>query len=212
MVCVEEKSRLVGEFSDRIRRHFPEGVWRSLFTERSGRAQFGSAERTLLCVECPSSGPFTREGMIASLTRLAKRHDGVVDPCADDFAFASFADPEAALRTAVDLQRLAARARLRMGLATGRCRVVRCIAAEHEFLMLLGDERARVEALTERAAPGTVQLAPQAYETLQGTISDGLGSCLVLAQFDADVLTEVSLTLPPDPSADVSTFAGLGLT
>jgi hypothetical protein len=57
-----------------------------------------------------------------------------------------------------------------------------------------------------------VQLAPEQYETLEGTIGHDLGSCLVLAEFDKEVLTEVSLTLPPDVTAEVSTFAGLGLT
>jgi len=70
----------------------------------------------------------------------------------------------------------------------------------------------RAEALTARAAPATVQLAPEAYEKLHDAISQALGSCLVMAEFEGDVLTDVSLTLPPDPAADVSTFAGLGLT
>jgi hypothetical protein len=212
MVCVEEKGLLLEEFSGRVRRHFPERVWRSLFEDRSGSAEFGSAQRTLVCVECPATGPFQRDAVVASLRRLAKRHDGLVDPCAEDFAFVSFPDPEAALRTAVELQRLVPRARLRMGLVSGRCRMALVSAGGQDFLMLLGSERARVEALTARAAPGTIQLATEAYERLQATISQDLGSCLVLQEFDHDVLTEVSLTLPPDAAADVSTFAGLGLT
>jgi hypothetical protein len=212
MVCVEEKSKLLDEFCEQVRRHFREGVWRSLFEDRSGSAEFGSAQRTLVCVECPSTGPFQKDGVVASLTRLARRHDGVVDPCAGDFAFVSFPDAEAALRTAVELQRLVPRARLRMGLGTGRCRMALVSAGGRDFLMLLGSERARIEALTARAAPGTIQLAPEAYGHLQATISHDLGSCLVLQEFDHDVLTEVSLTLPPDAAADVSTFAGLGLT
>jgi hypothetical protein len=212
MVGVEEKSRLLDEFSTQVQRHFPDSVWRSFFEERSARASFGSAQRTLLCVECPTEGPFTREGVVASLKRLARRHDGVVDPCADEFAFVSFPDPEDALRTAVELQRLVPRARLRMGLGSGRCRMALCKAGELDFLMLLGSERARIEALTRRAAPGTLQLAPEAYDSLQDMVANDLGSCLVLVEYDEDVLTEVSLTLPPDATADVSTFAGLGLT
>jgi len=212
MVDVEEKSRLLDEFSARIQHHFPHAVWRSLFEERSGTAQFGSAQRTLLCVECPEEGPFTRKDVLASLKRLARGNDGVVDPCAADFAFVSFAEPEAALLTGVELQRLVPRARLRMGLGCGRSRLARCRAADQDFLLLLGDERSRIEALTRRAAPGTLQLAPEAYAALQGTIADGLGSCIVLLEMDADELTEASLTLPPDATADVSTFVGLGLT
>jgi hypothetical protein len=212
MAGVDEKSRLLDEFSTQVQRHFPESVWRSLFEERSGKAGFGSAQRTLLCVECLTEGPFSRDNVVASLKRLARRHEGIVDPCADDFAFLSFAEPEAALRTAVELQRLVPRARLRMGLGSGRCRMAVCSAGGQDFLILLGSERARIEELTRRAAPGTVQLAPEQYETLQGTITHDLGSCLVMAEFDNEVLTQVSLTLPPDVTAEVSTFAGLGLT
>lgn len=212
MVDVEEKSRLLDEFSTQIRTHFPQDVWSSLFEDRSGTAHFGSAQRTLICVECPDEGPFTRKDVLASLRRLARGNEGVVDPCAADFAFVSFADPQAALMTGVELQRLVPRARLRMGLASGRCRMARCRTADQDFLVLLGGERARVEELTRRAAPGTLQLAPEAYESLEGTIASDLGSCLVLVEMDADQLTEVSLTLPPDATADVSTFAGLGLT
>jgi hypothetical protein len=43
-------------------------------------------------------------------------------------------------------------------------------------------------------------------------MGDDLGSYLVMAEFENDLLTEISLTIPPDVSADVSTFAGLGLT
>lgn len=212
MVCTQEKDSLLGEFSEQVRRHFPAAVWRSLFLDRTGRAEFGSTVRTVLCIECPSSGPLKRDGLLAALNRTAPLHAGRVDPCTGDFAFVSFADPACGLRMAMALQRQLPRARLRMGLATGRCRMAVCSVEGHDFLMLLGQERARVESLTERAAAGTVQLAPETYDLLQNQISHDLGSCVVLAEFDDDVLTEVSLTLPPDPAAEASTFAGLGLT
>ncbi|HET8745125.1 MAG TPA: hypothetical protein VFM98_05950 [Ramlibacter sp.] len=211
MVGTEEKGRLLAEFSINVQRHFPD-VWRSLFEERSGNAKFGSAQRTLVCVECPVSGPLKRDALLASLRRLARRHEGTVDPCADEFAFVSFGNPQDALAMAVELQRLVARARLRVGLASGRCRMARCDAAGQAFLMLLGDERARVRTLTLHAAPGSVQLAPGAYEDLRDAIDSTLGSCIVMESFEDDELHEVSLTLPPDPMADLSTFAGLGLT
>jgi hypothetical protein len=212
MICVEEKTALVNEFSCNVQRHFPDSVWRSLFEERTGRAQFGTATRTLLCVESPEGGPLSHEGLIAALTRLARVHGGRVDPCADEFAFASFSRPEQALRVAVALQRATGRARLRMGLLTGPCRLVRGHADGQEILMLLGSARERVASLAHRAAAGTVQVAPETYEAIDGVISDGLGSCVMMAEFDDDVLREVTLTLPPEITADVSTFAGLGLT
>lgn len=212
MMAVDEKTLLLNEFSQQVQRHFPDGVWRSLFQDRTGRAEVGSANRALVCVEIPSEGPLTREGLLGSMGRLVARHNGVLDPCAGDFAFASFADAEAALQMAVALQRLLPRARLRTGIGLGRCRMARCNADGRDFLLLLGKQRARVEALTQSASPATVQLTPEAYEQLQAVISHDLGSCIVMAEFDDDVLREVSLTLPPDPASELSTFAGLGLT
>lgn len=212
MVCEQEKLKLLDEFSEYIQRHFSETVWHSLFIARDGRAQFGSAVRTLLCVECPTSGPLTRDGLVAALDRRAPAHGGCVDPCSEDHAIVSFRDPLAALHMAVEVQRNMPRARLRMGLATGRCRIAVCRAAGNDFQVLLGSERARVEELTRRAGPGTLQLAPETYEVLEGPIGHELGSCVLTAEFDGDVVTEVSLALPPDQSAHLSTFAGLGLT
>ena len=211
MLSLEERNRLLDEFSARLKRHLPE-AWRCLYEERSGSAKFGSGQRTLVCVECPAEGPFKRDAVLATLGRLAHRHDGTLDPCADEFALLSFGNVEDALRMSVELQRLVPHARLRVGLVSGRSRMAACRAAGRDFFILLGEERARVEALTRRAAPGTVQLAVEAYQALRSTIEHDVGSCILLEAFDGDELTEASLTLPPDPAAELSTFAGLGLT
>jgi hypothetical protein len=211
MTHVAERTRLVDEFSHQVRRHFPVAVWKSLFMDRTSQAQFGTAVRTVLCVECPESGPLTRDGVLAALARLVRTHGGRVDPCSDEYAFVSFAGPREALRVATELQRAAARARLRMGMLTARCNLARGQVLDCEILMLLGEQRARAGALADRAAAGTVQMSPETYDALEG-MGDDLGSYLVMAEFENDLLTEISLTIPPDVSADVSTFAGLGLT
>lgn len=212
MICTDERRALLDEFSQQVRRHFPIGVWRSLFLDRTGTAQFGSATRALLCVECPESGPLTRDGVVAALARLAPAHSGSLDPCADRYAFVSFPTPDGALRFTMALQRRLGRALLRMSLVTGRCRMVRSQADGQDILMVLGRERARATLLADRAATGTVQLSVDTYEALGDTMADELGSCVVTTEFDGDVLREITLTLPPDGSADLSTFAGLGLT
>jgi len=212
MVEVDEKSRLVDELSTLVGGHFPETVWRAVFQDGKGSASFGSAQRTLLAVDCPADGPFKRDAVLATLQRLLRKHEGVLDPCAGEFALVSCREAESALRLAVELQRLVPRARLRMGLGGGRCRMALVKAEGREFLVLLGQERERIQHLADCAAPGTVQFTPEAYGPLRDLITTDLGSCLVLEAYDGEQLTEVSLTLPPDATADVSTFAGLGLT
>jgi hypothetical protein len=212
MMCAEQKTALIDEFRHNVRRHFPVGVWRSLFRERTGRAQFGTAVRTLLCIECPEDGPLTRQGLLAGVSRLARIHGAHVDPCTETYVHLSSSNPVDGLRLGLALQRLFARARLRMSLMTGPCNLVRGYADGQNILMLLGKQRERAETLTGSAAAGTVRISPETYDLLGGAVSDELGSCVVMAEFDGDKLKEVTLTLPPDASADVSTFAGLGLT
>lgn len=211
-MLVEEKSSLLREFAGRVRDHFPPTVWRSLYEERTGTAEFGSARRTLLCVECPAGGPITREGVVSAMKRVVPQLQGLVDPCPGDFAFASFPDPGSAMQAAVRMHRAMPKARLRMGLGSGRCRMALCSAGGADFVLLLGEERARVEALARRGSPGTTQLAPEVYEVLEDWLQHELGSCVVMAEYDGESLTEVSVTLPPAQGADLSTFAGLGLT
>jgi hypothetical protein len=211
MVRTDEKLLLTEEFADQVRRHFSDGVWRSLFQERTGHAQFGTATRTVLCVEWPDSGALAGPALQTMVERLARLHQGHVDPCGEAFLFISFSRPEAALRTALALQRATTRAKLRMGLHVGRCNVAKARAEGADFLVLLGPERARAEALAVRAAPGTVQLSPDVYDALGGQISDDLGSCVLMAEFDGELLSDISLALPPDSTSEYSTFAGLGL-
>jgi hypothetical protein len=213
MICADDKTALLNEFSQQVQHHFPDSVWRSLFEERTGRAQFGTAIRTVLCVQCPPAGGPTRAGVVAALSRLTRMHGGYVDPCSGEYIFASFNDPEDALRLALALQRICARAHLRMGVLTAPCKLVRGHADGLDILMLLGSARERAAALAGQAPSGTVQVAPETFEAVGSVISDELGSCLVMAEYDdGDVLREVVLTLPPDGNADLSTFAGLGLS
>jgi hypothetical protein len=110
------------------------------------------------------------------------------------------------------LQRLLPKARLRMGLSTGRFRMGQCTADGRDVRILLGQERVDVESLTASAAPGTLQMTPHDYDLLQDTIAHDLGSCLVIAELEEELVKTVTLTLPPDQAAEMSTFAGLGLT
>ena len=53
-----------------------------------------------------------------------------------------------------------------------------------------------------------VQVRPFRAEDIEQT----LGLMRALAEFEGDTVTEVTLTLAPDSSDELSTFAGLGLT
>ncbi|MBK0394882.1 hypothetical protein [Ramlibacter algicola] len=211
MIRVEEKSSLLDEFSGQVQRHFPASVWRSLFEDGTGHAQFGTAARTIVAIECEQAGPTTRTSLVAAVNQAARVHGGRIDPCAGEFILVSCPTTSGALGIALAVQRTA-RTRLRMGIVTGRCTVARAHVDGQDFLVLLGKERARAEKLAGAAPAGTVQIDPDAFVAAGGYIDEALGSCVVIAEYDGDVLRDVTLTVPPDSSAEFSTFAGLGLT
>lgn len=210
MIGTEEKNRLVDEFTAHIQRHFPSTDWSSL-QQGSGRAEFGTAVRSVLCVQYPEDEPQAAKTLQAALAHLAVSYSGCIDPCDEGFAMVSFSRPEAGFRMALALQRKASRRRLRMGLLRGRCNVARWHADGNRYVVLLGRERARARGLAGRAAPGTVQVSPDLYEVLDECIGQDLGSCIAMVEFEGDEPTEVTLTLAPDRSDELSTFAGLGL-
>lgn len=211
MTETEEKDQLAEALSQRVSREFVPSVWHSLFVDRSEVPRVRRGTWTVVCAEGTQAGELSQDAVRAALSALAGRHDGFVDAGAGPCALAAFADPGAALRMALKLQRLALRDRLRLGLVTGRGGVARFPVQGATVNLLLGSHVDRARALTQRAAAGTVQLCAETYEALAG-FSPELDACVVMSEYDQDTLTQVSLTLPPARDEALSTFAGLGLS
>lgn len=210
MTRTEENQQLAEALSQRVAREFVPSVWHSLFVARTEVPRVRTGTWTVVCAEGTQVGQLSQDAVRAALSALASRHDGFVDAGAGSRAFAAFADPGAALRMALKLQRLTLGERVRLGLATGRGGVARFPVQGAIASLLLGPQVARALSLTQRAAAGTVQLCAETYEALAG-FSPELDSCVVMAEYEQDTLTQVALTLPPARDEALSTFAGLGL-
>jgi hypothetical protein len=178
-------------FAEFVQQHFTQndGATPSAWRWRETRADTDA--RSLLGIECPATGAL-RSSFMDMIAQHAPCHRGLPHPCPGDFLVVSLPDAEAAVRLAVSLQQIQPEARLRMGIVHA-------------------DRAADLEQLACRAAPSCVQLAPEVYAAVEDFISDQLGSCLVMTEIGDGVLIQAALALPPAASAELSTFAGLGL-
>jgi class 3 adenylate cyclase len=77
--------------------------------------------------------------------------------------------------------------------------------------VLVGEAVDRAEAVTAMASPGTIRISPETFALLQEDIV-GMPHWMVTTEYEGDCMTAASLTLPPRGNAQLSTFAGLGLT
>ena len=207
----QETNSLADAFSARIARDFPHAVWQSLFAEGAARPDLQAGTWSIVCAETSWDGRMSRDEVRGALGRLAASHGGQLDAGPGATSLAAFADPSAALRVALALQRQTAGARLRIGVLTARTALARFLWEGAAVNLLVGEPVARAAALLHGADSGTVQLCPASYGALAG-FSPELDACVVMAAYEGDDLTQVTLTPPPAPGEFLSTFAGLGLT
>jgi hypothetical protein len=206
-----ENNYLADALSTRVARDFAPAVWQALFGTGASEVALHAGTWSVVCAESPWDGRMSQEQVRQTLSRLADQHGGLMDSGPGSTSLAAFLDPEAALRTALALQRDTAGARLRIGVATARAGLAQFEAEGAEANLLVGQPLERAPVLLQRAAPGTVQLCAATYGALAGS-SAQLDACVVMAEYERDELTQVALTLPPARGEFLSTFAGLGLT
>jgi len=206
-----ENNYLADALSARVARDFAPAVWQSLFAARTEPVEVHTGNWSVVCAESPWDGRMSQHQVRHAVARLADLHGGHLDAGPGSTSFAAFIDPDAALRTALALQRDTAGARLRIGVVTARAGLAQFRADGAEVNLVVGQPLDRAPSVLQRAAPGTVQLCAATYGALAG-FSAQLDACVVMAEYDRDELTQVALTLPPARGEFLSTFAGLGLT
>ncbi len=165
------------------------------------------APATLVCAAYPRGQ--AAEGH-EDLRALVERHNGVADrisPCA---LLACFASPISALQVALHLQSLPTR--FGVALVNGVCAQAAFTVHGRDWHILVGGDVTRAEAIASQVAPGTIHVSPEAFATLEQHLTGGIGNALLMAEYVDEVVTEATITLAPQPSAESSTFAGLGLT
>lgn len=208
----EDPALVLDALSHRVLRHLTPGAWRKLFLRPHHEVMnFTPARGTFLCAAAQMPAWHDGAGVQQEVEFLARSHGGEVDPCPHASALVRFDDPRAALQMALELQQSARDVRYQVALASGECLLATLQLDGSVLRVLVGGAIDRVESVMSLATPGSVRLAPETFAEVQEQVLR-MGHCMVTTEFEGEEITATSLLLPPRSSAQLSTFAGLGLT
>jgi hypothetical protein len=202
-------------FMQRVLPHLAADARESLVCAGPGSVWLRHRTLTLLSIAGPDVGVLPARlarKVDAELERLAERHGGVRDRFAAPAIVVFFADAADALRMALELQRITAVVKLRIGVDTAEC-VVAAAQVQGEMLVtLLGDTVGQAAQAARLAANGSVSVCASAYSRMRYAIEPETQDCLLAEEFDHDSqLAHVSITpAPPRAGSGSSTFAALG--
>lgn len=201
-----EHARLLELLSERLLADAPLELWRRVFLG-PGYERIRFERDTLTFV---GTDALDMDWTPTEIETLAARYGGRVERCGAR-ATLVFADPHRALALALLLQRLGG-GHVRTALVTASCNLA-CFEVDGEPRQLtLGGEARFAAATADRAPPGTIHVSAESYRVLGPALERQTRSALVTTELQDDVVTSAAITLPPSPRADLSTFAGLGLT
>ena len=209
---IEEPLSPLEALTTRVLRNFPRAAWRKMLLQPYREVMhFEAITGTLLHATAGSPGWSADAGAQAEIAFLAATHLGELDSCPPSTALVRFDDALAALEMAHEMQSLACDARFQVGLASGPCTLVTLRIEGQVLRVLVGEAVERAEAVAGLATPGSIRFAPETYAEVQDIVG-GMANWMVTSEFDGETMTAASLTLPPRRNAQLSTFAGLGLT
>lgn len=192
--------------SERILRHVGVPAWREAFLGAAASTlRFEARQYTLLASDAPLAF-FSEEE-----ARLLAEHLGAqLQPSSSVELVLAFGQPAAALHAALVLQRLGQR--VRGALTTAMCTEACYEASDGPKRLVVGNAIEVAEAALAQAVPGTLVLCAQSYALLAEQIAEHAPDALLATELDNETVRQASLTLAPAASADLSTFAGLGLS
>ena len=152
-----------------------------------------------------------RRAFEAELEWLAGHYQGIRDRFTPSGVLVFFAEANACVRMAIELQRSGAPLRLRMGVTTVSCELA-CFSTDGEaFVTLLGAEGDIAAQVAAGASGGSIQISPSTYALVREAVHADSRDCLLAEEMDD---TGAMATVTPAPTRggpDASTFAGLGL-
>ena len=136
---------------------------------------------------------------------------GQMEPGEPGTAVVTFQQAQGALETAIALQRSCCDLRLRIGLASGRCVVAVFREGDQWHTVALGPSLERAASCARSATYGSILVSAESYEQFQDAILDHAADCVLTEEFFGEELARASITPAPSASAELSSFAGLGL-
>jgi hypothetical protein len=200
-----EHARLLELLSERLLADFPLDVWREAFLGPGyERIHFEREDLTFLSVDA-----FDADWTPTEIEVLAERHGGRVE-ARGQLALA-FPDARQALAVALLLQRLSGQ-QVRAALLTATCTTACFELGGQPRCLTIGTVPARAAANARGVPPGSIHLSAETYGVLGPALERATGAAVVTTELEDDVVTSAAITLTPPRRAELSTFAGLGLT
>ena len=172
MQGIQDRALLLEALSDKVLHQLPAAVWKDLFlgAERDS-IRFEQRHLTLVHADLSAAaGPDAgaADTFHQELQRLNSRHNGRLDPYQDGAALATFENPGAAVRMAIELQRAADQIPLRIGVVSGVCTLAYFRAQGRLWCTPLGEQPERAATVAASASVGGIVISPEAYGPHEG--------------------------------------------
>lgn len=163
-----DRALLLEALSDKVLHQLPQSVWKELFLgAQSDGIRFEERHLTLVYadVDAPAGQPGSAtESFYQELQRLNTRHNGRLDPYVNATALATFENPGAAVRMAIELQRAARDVALRIGVVSGVCTLAYFRAQGRLWCTPLGKQPERAAKVATGACVGGIVISPETYD------------------------------------------------
>lgn len=164
----QDQAMLLEALSDKVLHQLPPAVWKGLFLGAE-RDSIRFEQRALTLVHADADVPAGELGSVTErfyqeLQRLNTRHGGRLDPYVNATALVTFDDPGAAVRMAIELQRVAADVPLRVGVVSGVCTLAFFRAQGRLWCTPLGSQPARAAEVAAQAEAGGIVISPETYD------------------------------------------------
>ena len=174
MQTTEERGLLLEALSEKVLRQLPAGVWKGLFLgpERDS-IRFEQRHLTLVHADLnagTAQDSASVERFHQELQRLNTCHNGRLDPYQDAAALATFENPGAAVRMAIELQRASECVALRIGVVSGVCTLAYFRVQGRLWCTPLGSQAERAAAVAATAAVGGIVISPEACGPNEGLV------------------------------------------
>jgi len=174
MQGIQDRALLLEALSDKVLHQLPPAVWKDLFLGAEGETiRFEQRHLTLVHADLgagagASGAADASERFQQQLQKLNARHNGRLDPYQDGAALVTFENPGAAVRMAIELQRAAQDAVLRIGVVSGVCTLAYFRAQGRLWCTPLGAQPERAASVAGTAAEGGIVISPETYGPNEG--------------------------------------------
>lgn len=199
----EERALWLEALSDKVLHQLPAVVWKDLFLgPHRDTIRFEQRHLTLVHADLSEGSAEAGDAMVrfhSQLQELNARHNGRLDPYQHRAALATFENPGAAVRMAIELQRTSEGVALRLGVVSGVCTLAYFRVQGRLWCTPLGRQTERAAYVAAGASVGGIVISPETYEPHAGRVRLHVDSDA--PDFEDSELDLSTLALQSEPDA-----------